>query len=194
LAMLGRPRVVVAQAGASVASPTTTELERYTGLFRGSNPEMLAKFVVRNGQLVAVLPGNRPVTPSGADRFRAGASELVFRMGDGKVKDLVQINGADSTIFVPLPSAAPSAKELASYAGRYWSDELDTRLSVEVRDTVLVLKRRPADEIILRPTFRDGFSAQGLGSLVFSRHKNGKISGFGIWAGRVRDVKFAKEK
>jgi CubicO group peptidase (beta-lactamase class C family) len=194
LALLDRPRAVVAQAGASVTPLPAAELERYTGLFRGPNPELLAKFVVRNGQLVAALPNNRAVTPSGADRFRAGASDLVFRMDKGKVKDLLQINGADSIIFRPLPLATPSAKELASYSGSYWSEELDTRLNVQARDSVLVLKRRPADEIILRPTFPDGFSAQGLGSLVFSRDKNGKITGFGVWAGRVRDVRFTKEK
>ena len=195
LALLGRlQRPPVAQAGAIGTPLTALELERYVGLFRGPNPELLAKFVVRSGQLFALLPSNRALTLSGPHRFRAGASELVFRMDNGTVRNLLQINGADSAIFLPIPTATPAPSDLAAYSGNYWSDELDTRLNFEVRDTLLILKRRPADEIALRPTFRDGFTAPGIGSLVFSRDKYGKVNGFGIWGGRVRDVRFVKEK
>ena len=196
MAMLGRqPRTAVAQAGAVVPSPPIAELQRYAGMYRGPNPELLARFTVRSGELFALSPGNRAVTPTGAGRFRIGANELVFRPREnGTVMDLLQVNGTDSTTFVPLPSVTPSRKELAEYAGSYWSDELDMRLTVEVRDTVLVVKRRPADEIVLQPTFRDGFVAPGVGSLIFVRDPRGKVSRVGIWAGRVRDVRFAKEK
>jgi CubicO group peptidase (beta-lactamase class C family) len=195
LALLGRQqRAPAAPVVTSTVSPSPAELERYTGLFGGPNPELLAKFVVRNGQLVALLPANRVVAPSGPDRFRAGTSELVFRMDNGKVKDLLQINGIDSTIYMPLATAMPTIRELAGYTGTYWSDELDTRLSFEMRDTVLVMKRRPADEIVLRPTFYDAFVAPGLGTLIFARDKSSRLTGFGIWAGRVKDVRFVKEK
>ena len=194
-ALLGRQvKPPVTQAGATMTPPTAAELERYVGLYCGPNLEQLARFMVRDGQLFAVLPSNRAVLPSGPDRFRAGASELIFRMLNGRVKDLLQVNGVDSTVFLPLATATPTRKELASYAGSYWSDELDTRLTFVVRDTVLVVKRRPADEIVLRPTFSEGFIAPGIGSLVFSRDKAGNITGFGIWAGRVRDVRFVKER
>jgi hypothetical protein len=63
-----------------------------------------------------------------------------------------------------------------------------------VRDSVLVAKQRPATEVALRPTFRDGFISPEVGTFVFDRDRRGNVTGFGIWAGRVRNVRFTKEK
>jgi hypothetical protein len=65
---------------------------------------------------------------------------------------------------------------------------------MRVRDTMLVARQRPASEAALRPTFRDGFIAPEIGAVVFDRDSKGNVTGFGIWAGRVRNVRFTREK
>jgi hypothetical protein len=44
----------------------------------------------------------------------------------------------------------------------------------------------------LTPTFTDGFTSPS-GAVVFSRDARGRVAGFGIWAGRIRNVQFRKE-
>lgn len=170
------------------------ELERYAGTFRGSNPELLARMIVRDGQLVSVIPLHRTLTAVGADRFRVGPTELAYQMTNGKVQRVLQIAGTDTTVFSPIAAWTPTSKELRAFVGSYWSDELDMRLTFEMRDSVLVVKRRPADEVVLRPTVADAFLAPGVGAVAFERNRAGRVTGFGIWAGRVRNVRFTKER
>ena len=74
------------------------------------------------------------------------------------------------------------------------SGELDVPLVVAERDGGLVLRRRPNDEITLRPAYADAFLAAGLGSIRFRRDARGAIDGFSIFAGRVLDVRFTRAK
>lgn len=102
--------------------------------------------------------------------------------------------GADTSHFVevqPPPSPIPNR----DYVGTYVSDELGVQLAVAERDGKLVVRRRPADELELRPVYRDDFqSGGGLGTLRFARDARGTVTGFSIYAGRVLDVRFKRVK
>jgi hypothetical protein len=117
---------------------------------------------------------------------------MIYRQGEGRVREVLTVNDGDTTRYEPVAATAPSASQLAAYAGSYWSDELETRYKVIVRDGGLVVQQRLGDETQLTPTFADGFTSQA-GAVVFSRDGAGKVSGFGIWAGRIRDVRFRRE-
>jgi hypothetical protein len=151
--------------------------------------------VARDGKLATQTPFARTLTRRAPDRFGApGLGELTFGFANGKLRDLVSVSDGESTRFVPVAEVKPSARDLAAYAGSYWSDELDTRLTVEVRGDSLVVRRRPADVLALAPTFRDGFTGEDVGNVVFTRDAGGRVTGFGVWAGRVRNVRFTREK
>ena len=122
-----------------------------------------------------------------------GQGELIYHFRGDTLAALTMVSGEDTTAFDILSVASPSPRELAEYAGSYWSDELETRVAFEVQDTVLVARQRPADQATLRPTFRDAFVGPGLGTVVFTRDAGGKVTSFGVWAGRVRNVEFRKE-
>lgn len=170
------------------------ELGRYAGMFRAANPEMLFVTVVKDGKLATTFPAPRVLSPVGADRFTIpGQGELTYRFSNDKVRDAVLVNGTDTTIFQPIAAATPKGAALAAYAANYWSDELDLRVTVALSDTMLVIKRRPADEARLFPTFRDGFVSPQMGTVIFTRDVRGRVNGFGIWAGRVRNVHFTRE-
>ena len=89
-------------------------------------------------------------------------------------------------------SPAPAKIPAQDYVGTYTSDELDVKLVVAAKDGKLVLRRRPADEIELRPAYVDDFAAPGLGSIRFARDGSGRVTGFAIFAGRVIDVRFSR--
>jgi hypothetical protein len=103
---------------------------------------------------------------------------------------LVRASGDTSHFEEAPPAPAPIAMQ--DYAGTYTSDELDVKLVVAAKGDKLVLRRRPNDELELRPAYADDFAAAGLGSIRFSRDTSGRVTGFAIFAGRVIDVRFTR--
>ncbi len=185
-------------ASSSAADPRLSDeqLRRYAGVFRVGRTQDVLRVAVRDGTLVTELPSARVLTSVGADRFTVpGQGELTYRLRGGNVRDVLFVGtDGDTLVFEPAVAAAVTATDLAGYTGSYWSDEIETRLTVAVRGDSLVLRRRPVDEIVLHPTVRDGFMGQQIGTVVFSRDAGGNVDGFSVFAGRVRGLRFVRSK
>jgi hypothetical protein len=148
---------------------------------------------VRNGRLVAEQPGTYTLTPVDTHRFRIGPpGDLLYRFNGSRVRDILMISGSDTTTYVPATPPDTSAAALRAYAGSYWSEELDFPLDVVVDSGRVVVKQRPNQRLALRPLYRDAFSAAGAGNIIFTRDRAGRIDGFGVWAGRVRNLRFTR--
>jgi len=89
--------------------------------------------------------------------------------------------------------ARPTAQELQEYAGTYVSDEAEVEIRAVVENGSLVLKRRPDSSIGLSPTYRDGFTAETYGTIVFRRGADGRIEGLSVSQARVWDLRFARK-
>jgi CubicO group peptidase (beta-lactamase class C family) len=124
-----------------------------------TNPSMLARRVAE------IYLGDR-MTPSDANVVAAG------RRAPGAVAS----------------SWNPTASELARYAGRYESPELETSYTLSVENNTLMLHRRRSAPIALTPTTNDTFTAEGI-SYRFVRDK-GRVTGFLVDAGRTRNLRF----
>jgi CubicO group peptidase (beta-lactamase class C family) len=96
--------------------------------------------------------------------------------------------------IVPDNSYEPSAANLAEFAGTYLSDEIETTLTIEVKNGVLVAHRRPDTVISLRPHSRDRFDAGGGIGLVTFHRGNGGVTELGVTQDRVWDLRFRKTK
>ena len=108
-------------------------------------------------------------------------------MDEALVTAAIDLSGRPFFVWkVPLPKA-----KLAEYAGTYTSDELDVALTVAPVGELLILRRRPADEMLMRPVYDDDF-ATSIGSLRFTRDASGRVTGFGVYSGRIRNVRFSK--
>ncbi len=85
---------------------------------------------------------------------------------------------------------ALSSSELRTYAGSYYSDELDIVYNLKIRDSALVLELRGTANAL------EAYSGNRLGwgrhRLDFSRDESGEISGFTLQAGSVRNLKFRR--
>jgi hypothetical protein len=127
----------------------------------------------------------------GANRFRAPNGEAVFSGERGR-RRMEIVRAASDTSHLEEVQPAPATIPVAEYVGTYASDELDVRLVVAVANGKLVIRRRPADVSELRPAYLDDFTAPGVGTIRFARDAKGKVTGFGIFAGRVLDVRFRK--
>ncbi len=85
----------------------------------------------------------------------------------------------------------PTAADLASFAGRYESDEAETAFDVEVQGEALVLKRRPDTVLPMRPINKEAFAVPSLGTITFIRD-NGRVTHLSVKLDRVWDLRFVR--
>jgi len=152
-------------------------------------------YVTKSGALADSAQGNTVLIPLAANKFQ-------YRGSDRTLSVVPAAAGAPLTLqvsapntrtieFVAVPRARLDAASLAAYAGAYRSAELDATLHFSVsRDTLrLELGWQDAERLI--PVYRDGFMILGSGEIArFERDRKGRISGFVLYAGRVRHLRF----
>ena len=191
------------------AAPTTgpqavklseAELRAKAGLYRGAQSGRFARITIREAKLWLTLPGSPPreLVLVAADRFQvAGApasSEWRFEAaGSGRPRAHFLRENARPEVFEPVETFAPSAEELAEFAGTYFSEELDVTYRLEVEKSDLRVRIRTAPLRTLEPASRDSFTGPGATQFEFRRDAAGKITGFSLSAGRIRNVQFTRK-
>ena len=98
----------------------------------------------------------------------------------------------NQTIVANKLGAISVGDDLADYAGTYESTELDATYQLSVDGGQLTLRDRWNPKLTLAPLVRDEFDTGGLGTLVFRRDANGRISGLSLFDDRIRNVAFDK--
>lgn len=126
------------------------------------------------------------------------ASIDFHRDADGHVVALT-LNQGGANRATRLPDEAedeggwePTLDALSDFAGRYFSEEVETFYTVAVEDSALVLKHRRMDDISLTPGEEDTFTSGVFTPVTFERDRNGRIIAFYLANGRTRDVRFRK--
>jgi len=85
----------------------------------------------------------------------------------------------------------PTAAALAELRGRYWSDEAEVMLDVDVADDALVIRRRPDTIITLTAVERDVFRGT-IGTVTFRRDATGQVNALSVKQDRVWDLPFQR--
>ena len=188
------PRATAAtQAFAEKVEVSAAAQQQWAGVYRDPHTDDVITLAANNGGLTVGTGRGQPTTliPRGGARFHAPAGEVEFTQSPGR-RGFVLVHANGDTSHFEEASPAPAKISAQDYVGTYTSDELDVKLVVAAKDGKLVLRRRPADEIELRPAYVDDFAAPGLGSIRFARDGSGRVTGFAIFAGRVIDVRFSR--
>jgi CubicO group peptidase (beta-lactamase class C family) len=94
-------------------------------------------------------------------------------------------------ILEMIQAVSSSTEELAEYVGDYTSEELQVIYKVVLEDDRLYVRYRSAPQDPLRPGLRDMFWVGGI-TLLFTRDDAGRVSGFTVDAGRVRNIRFVR--
>ncbi len=105
----------------------------------------------------------------------------------------VKATGRDGVIFftgTKIDELHLNDAALAGYAGAYSSTELNATYKLSVENGNLMLRNNWNPPLKLSPLVRDEF--EGFGTLVFQRDAAGRISGFSVFASRIRNVTFQK--
>src|SRR5688572_26641526 len=173
----------------------TADLARYEGLYWNKAQARGARFVLADDRLHAVQGTNRvPMKSLGEGKFVMTAgprTQFRFERGpDGEI--LVKAGPELADVFVRSEPFAPTRAQLEDFAGVYRSEEIDTVFRMEVTEARLQLQHVKQGATALEPRVTDTFSAQ-MGVFQFTRNSTGRVSGFTLDGGRVRQMKFWKE-
>ena len=138
------------------------------------------------------------IVPTSDSTFRllaVEASVTFLRDPEGDVEGLtLHQNGDNHATRLEGDDAEawePTAEDLADFAGRFFSDELETFYTFTVEDGDLVLHQRRLDRAELEPGEEDRFSGGDM-SFAFERDRNGQVIGFYLSNVRTRDVRFGR--
>lgn len=164
------------------------------GVYRAPRTGEVMILRVRDGRLSDSTAGNATLTPLGSGTFKYRNSARTITVVPGAV-------GAPVGLLVRAPNTRPVAYQtverprldaaaLAAYAGEYTSPELGARYRLVVRSDSLLLDQGWRGSEWLRPIYRDGFQLGSVGTARFTRDTRGRVTGFEIWAGRVRHLRF----
>lgn len=168
-------------------------LAALAGAYRAPRTEEVLVLQVRSGQLVDSTENNAaliPVTPS-QFKYRGNRRTLTAVPG-APLRLRVEAPNARPVEYVAVPRARLDAAALAGYAGEYRSPELDAAWRLAMRGDTLQVARAWQTPIPLRPLYKDGFSAGEEGLIRFLRDGRGRVTGFVLWAGRVRHLRFER--
>jgi CubicO group peptidase (beta-lactamase class C family) len=91
------------------------------------------------------------------------------------------------------PPFDPKSVKLNDYVGSYYSEELETRYSFEVKNDTLVSHHQRHNDFKLNPRSADTFNMNFLGTVAFTRDGKGRVDGFKASSGRVRNLVFKRE-
>lgn len=119
----------------------------------------------------------------------------------GAVAGLKTITPSGVYCYDRVETATPTPDDLARYAGRYYSPELDIYWTIVAMDDHLVARRRKYVDSKLTPLFTDAFSDDWLPIMdypttylvVFERDAHDTITGLRVSGTRVRNLKFVKQ-
>ncbi len=163
-------------------------LEEFAGVYRGEIPTQMIRIRLDGDTLRADVGAPVALRPIGENRFDVVGQGVVvtFRVQAG---GSVQLDAPGQGRYDRSDAWDPAESELEAFVGVYHSAELRTEYRLALEEGVLWFHHRKLDSQRLLPTFADAFMIGG-DAAVFTRDGTGRIDGFTLSDGRVRNVRF----
>jgi CubicO group peptidase (beta-lactamase class C family) len=172
------------------------KLKEKVGVYRSLTNKEFRRVTLRDGKLwiddLTMLRST--LKPISETRFIAGpdGSWVEFKSAGGKTQLDLSRNNRKPETFEQAEAFEPDAGRLNEFAGSYYSEELNTTYMMSVEEGKLFVIDRNGRKRPLTPTIRDSFAVIPGPQFDFSRDAAGKVSGFAVHAGRIRNVRFSK--
>lgn len=174
-----------------VAIAAHVDPEPFAGLYRNLESHAKLEIAAKDGGLAAY---GMHFTPLGPAHFAAEEGpEMKFASENGGPMRLtITADDTAPQILEKFEPIKPAAAELAQYAGVYTSSELEATYRLALNDGKLTLFNNWQEPAALDPSVRDEFQGPDGMAIVFRRNAASHITGFEVFAGRVRDIAFTK--
>jgi hypothetical protein len=187
---------------ASVPAEVSLSLEQLAskaGLYRDPTTEIIGRFFVRDGKLMASADTGEEnfveLVPLDANRFVIPGTTVAVEFipgPDGQARE-VRVTGAGlkPKLSQRLAPFMASSKDLRAFAGEYKSPEIETTYAITSRDSDL-LARMPAGDEVLHPVSLDTFAGSSLSIVKFWRDSRGRVKSFTVNTSGVRGLPFER--
>lgn len=192
------PRPVRADPSAKSVTVSEERLKHYAGLYWKKEDEQTFRIVLKDGKLfLAPSQENRyEMAALSENRFQLMISPVAVTFDEtagGASRMSIQGPGQEKPdVFELANEFHPEPDRLAGYAGSYVSDEIEPIYRIVVEDGGLVLKRLKSKPQKLDPTLEDRFQGP-VGDMHFEKDPAGKVTGFVLNSGRIRNFHFRKK-
>jgi CubicO group peptidase (beta-lactamase class C family) len=163
---------------------------KFVGKYLDPRKQMVYTFTAAEGNLMAWGAALRRLGPS--QFLDLGSDKISFEEADGGMKATLTVDGEPFFAGKRIGDVHVSEADLAAYEGKYKSDELDVSYVLSAKDGRLTLRNGWEPESTLTPLTEDDFDSDEFGTLVFHRDGNHRVTGFGLYAGNVRNIAFEK--
>ena len=191
------------RAGGATVQLTQQQLSGMAGLYWDRDEDQFVKTYVKDGNLRIYFDteNDYDLRPDSERQFRLAGDPfgdsfgLKFEQSERGQSQRFSIGdeGDKPTLYELVETFTPDSATLTEYAGEYTSEEIDPVYRFVVQDGKLELIRAKFKPDMLEPRVRDTFSCS-LGTIRFTREANGRISGFVIDSGRIRDFRFRRRR
>ena len=177
----------------SIQQPTFTTdnkiVKGWAGDYFETKTQSVLKLNYKNEKLTT---GPTELIATGNNTFKIPnlVSNISFSGDSSNAQLDIFIEGTGYNTYKKVNKILLSNVQLEEYKGNFYSSELDTKYNVSVKDSNLIIKRPRYDEMKLDPLLKDIFTGNFI--IRFHRSKKGKIEGFFLSAGRVRNLYFEK--
>jgi CubicO group peptidase (beta-lactamase class C family) len=163
------------------------------GLFAGKYLDpythSVYSFTVSEGNLAAWGSVLRRLGPN---QFKdLGSGIITFGNSEGVMRASLDTNGQKYFAGSRIKQLHVSEADLAAFAGLYRSTELDTTYNLSINMRSLMLRNKWNPMLKLIPIAQDEFDSD-LGTLVFHRDADHRVSGLSVFSPNARNVGFEK--
>ena len=168
---------------------TAETLQKYVGVWRDERTRAPVRFTVENGILTLNGARLRPVA-EGAFAYDSSRVEFTVDKAGRLVGREVDGNGLVHAFFRE-PQWVPTAAELSSLAGEWYSDEAQAKFTFAIEGDKAYIVIKPNLRLPLQPVYKDHFAASDYVAW-FTRDRAGKIDNLHVGAWRMRDIAFER--
>lgn len=173
------------------------KLDEYVGIYRFGAGWYVT--LTREGDQLMTQATNEdkfPMTPTAPGVFWIPAynSSMTFKKdASGKINRLIY-RKKERFKMKTAPKLTP--QRMTTFAGRYWSEELQTTYDVMVKEGKLYLSHLRNGQFELSQAWNEDFVNEKwyLNSVQFERNTQGKVTGFRVTNHRARNQLFTKVK
>ncbi len=179
-------------AAAAMADVPAARLRSYAGNWRNEERGEVRRTRMVGDTLFSIGGERTRMVPLDGGRFRVGSGTEIRFEGDAAAPSQLLVKTTGETVtFVRVDTVALTAAALADYAGTYRSDEAHATHTWKVEKGALVVYANDRRQGVLEPAYKDGFTRAG-SVIDVQRDSRGRITGYVLQAGRVRNLKFTR--
>lgn len=175
----------------------TEILKKYEGFYWNDKNNYSRKIYVENDILWYLRSNNTKsqLIPITETEFQMGGINEKLRLKFDVNANIMTMISADNSmdIFEKYDDKLPTAEELKTYTGSYYSDELETTYTISLHNEKLYAYHSRFGEFEIQILKKDVLNWSGQAISKFKRNENGDITGLNVTMNRIRDLWFVKK-